>query len=491
VVEDKEKKEDLMEVIEILLRTTEELKTAMHPLIKDQADVFKILMSHEEAIASLMSRLIGSQEDHKKRIEALELLETHVSKVEEKQLAHDSLYRILDQRLYRIERAPMARIVMKLDRQEEVTHDDLKTVELLLLSYPADEQALGIKAGILDRLERKQEALKFVEESLSKNPRYAFLWLHKGLLQEDFNEKLKSLATALEILKDGPANKQHVVLHYRASQFAKAKMFKEALEDASKSVELRPTCDKAWILKGIILFDLGRIPEALGCSEKAIEINGNSENAWFLKATILAALKPQQTDAALASFDKVIDLAPKNARAFFNKGKLLAAQSKDQEAVRTLDKGLEIDNKEPCAWCERGAALNRLGRNDEALESLTKAIDLVPPKHCGQVFMDMAIVLNYNKRFEEGVAFARKAIELGPEKAMFWSVLAGNLKDLGKEEDALEAYKKALRLKKDDDEIDWEDLAELYEKMGKAEEAKQAHEKSETLEKRENKKEGL
>ena len=53
-MEDNEKeRRDLMEAIRILLRTTEELKAGISPLIRDQEDVFKILKSHEEAITRL------------------------------------------------------------------------------------------------------------------------------------------------------------------------------------------------------------------------------------------------------------------------------------------------------------------------------------------------------------------------------------------------------------------------------------------------------
>lgn len=517
----KNESQDLMEAIRILLRTTEELKTAIPPLLRGQEDAFKILKQHEEAITRLMEELIGTQEDHKERLKTLELLKSRISGVEATQRTHESLTELIEERLRKVELEPIDQIFEKIG-EEKVSIDDLRVVENALSLHPDDEYVFFVKALVLDDMGQKQEVLEFIEEAISRLPESGWLWYLKGAFLENVDESFKSYDKALELLKDGPPGIRHLIFFDRAALYARGKRFEEALESATKSVELNPQCAGGWALKGILLGELGRIPEALGCIEKAIELDSDLDVAWFQKGVTLSALDPTHADEAISCYDKTIELNPKFAEAYFNKGKLLYIEKKDYEkALATLDKGLEIDNKQPCGWCDRGVVLNRLGRNEEALESFKKTLELGPPKKCYQAFENMAIVLRNlerqkeaiemldeiakepkvldefrphslntyayllyenTKRYEEGAEMARKAVNVEPQNAEFWDTLACNLQALGDDEKALEAFNKALSLKKDDREITWDALAKLYERLGRAKEAEQAYQKSKSIE---------
>jgi len=372
-VNNEEERKERMDTIRIVLRATEELKTAILPLIRDQEDVFKILKSFEEAIARLMDDLIGTKEDHEKRLEALELVRSSVSKLEEEQETHEAIHTALEKRLRKIEFRPISQIVGKI-RENKVTVPDLGVVNDVLSSHPDDENLLKVKFLVLERIGRKQEALELVEEAISKHSKDAWLWHRKGgLLVEDFDEALKCFDKALELLKDGPPLDKHGVLFSRAALFANYERFEEALDSSTKAVEANPKCCGGWHQKGKLLVELGRIPEALGCLEKAIELEKDFKEAWLEKGNALSALGPNYSDEAIASYDEAIKLDSGWAIAYFNKGKLLSERDQYEEALQTFDKGLEFDDTESCAWCDRGMVLNRLKRNEEALASFRKA----------------------------------------------------------------------------------------------------------------------
>lgn len=431
-----------------------------------------------------MDKLIGTQKDHKKTLEGLDLLRTRVSQLEESLLeSHKDVSMVLEKRLKRLEFEQITPVLEKIGKRELLSVNDLKVVDDVLSLYPDNEYLLSIRGEVLDRTGRKKEALEFLEEAVSKYPDGARLWFVKGLLLEDFDERLKCFDKSLELLEDGPPINQHIVLHARAALLTSGRRFEEALESASKSVEKVPDCYYAWVLKGTVLIDLGRVPEALGCFEKAIELNTNCKEAWFKKGGALFALGSDYFDEAIACYDKTIELDPKFAIAYLNKAKVLIAKNQDEKAVQTIDKGLEINNKHPCAWCDRGAALNRLGRNEEALESLERALGLGPPKECNQISINMAIVLYSLGRHKEGAEFAKKIVKAEPENVQFWDVFACNLQALGRDEEALKAFEKALSLRKSDEEIDWDDLAKLYRRMGRTKEAEQAYQKFKSSEK--------
>jgi len=132
--------------------------------------------------------------------------------------------------------------------------------------------------------------------------------------------------------------------------------------------------------------------------------------------------------------------------------------------------------------------LRALGRDKEMIETFDKFtkdprfFEEMPQKLLNYYAY---VLYEHTKRSKEGVEIARKAVKADPQKGWAWDTLACNLQAIGNDKEALEAFKKALSLKKSDKEITWDALAKLYERMGRKEEAEQAYEKFKAIEKKE------
>lgn len=471
---------EMQETIEILLKTTEMLKSVVAPLGKGQKHILDVLEQHDMAIGSLMEKLIGTRQDHIDMMKRLELVETNVSLLKED---HGEVLQSKGA-FGKVYKGPESRrideIVKTMDEGRIISSRDLKSIDRLLLSYPDDAYLLGAKAEALSSLGRKKEALKLLDDAIAKsdNPR---LWYTRGLmLTDDFDASMKSFDKSLEQLGDGPKIAKHLVYYARAGLLYRAGKIEKALDEISRSLEMNLGCSAAWTQKGKILLQLRRIPEALGCLEKAIETNPKSSNAWFWRGEATSALGPTYFDQAQSSYDKAIAIDPAFSEAYFNKGVLFNQSLQFKKAIDCFDEGLKINSKDPCAWCDRGVALNRLHKNKDALESFQRALDLslkeesAHVKDCALIQMDMGIVLYCLKRYKESLNFAKNAVKKNPKNSMFLSFMACCLFRSGKEEHALKTFEKALRLKKDDAEINWKVLVKLYTKMGKTKEAREA-----------------
>jgi len=483
--DNRDEHKELRETILILLKTTEELKSVVAPLGQGQEHVLQVLKEHGEAILSLMDKLIGTQKEHKETLKSLELMRTHISNLEENIEGNKNLMAILEKHLKRLEFKQLSQVLGKINKEEPISDEDIELVEEILSSHPESETLLSIKAKVLSRRGRNKEAIELLSEAISRHPESARLWYEKGLLLTDFDERLECYDKSLDLLKNEQSIPRHLVFYSRAALFANAQRFEEAFESSSKSVEMNPECPVGWVQKGMILNDLNRNPEALGCFAKALELDENSKEAWFEKGVALAALGPNYETEALECFDEAIRLDSKWGIAYFNKGKMLILKDQYDKALQAFDEGLKYDDKDACGWCDRGVTLNRLGRNQEALESFRKALELDPPKDCCMIFADMAIVFHALGNYEEGVKFARKAVEVDPNDARWLSILASNLLALQKDGEALEVFEKALKMRKSDEEIYWDDLAELYQRIGRDKDAEEARKKFELSEKAE------
>lgn len=83
-------------------------------------------------------------------------------------------------------------------------------------------------------------------------------------------------------------------------------------------------------------------------------------------------------EKALEYFNKSLDVDPKFARAWMDKGNVLTRMNRSAEAIAAYDAALALDTNIPQVWNSRGEALMSLGRYAEALESFEKVLAINP-----------------------------------------------------------------------------------------------------------------
>jgi len=84
-------------------------------------------------------------------------------------------------------------------------------------------------------------------------------------------------------------------------------------------------------------------------------------------------------DEALGALEKVLDLKPKNDKAWMDKAKVLAAmKGRKKDAVEAYEKALEIKEDNAVAWFEKGALLESMRMTKKAEECYARAAELSP-----------------------------------------------------------------------------------------------------------------
>ena len=106
-------------------------------------------------------------------------------------------------------------------------------------------------------------------------------------------------------------------------------------------------------------------------------------------------------DEAIACYDKVIEINPKNKWGWINKGETLCDMGKYDEAIKTYDKALEILPQSADVLCNKGFALNDSNKNEDAIAAFDKAIEIKP--NFADAWNGKGIVLADMKRYEEAI----------------------------------------------------------------------------------------
>jgi predicted O-linked N-acetylglucosamine transferase (SPINDLY family) len=207
----------------------------------------------------------------------------------------------------------------------------------------------------------------------------------------------------------------------------------------------RPDFFDAFYLLGEVQAGLGKIDAALANYERALEIWPNAARAHHGRGVLLEKLK--RYEEALANYERALSLRPNFSAALFSRGNLLQAQGRLAEALASYNRAIELRPDFVLALYNRGRVLQRLNRPGEALASFERAIALKPD--FAMAHYNRGTALNALKRHEEALASYDKAIALKPDFAPAHNARGVTLNELRRFEESVASYEKAVSLKAD------------------------------------------
>lgn len=108
---------------------------------------------------------------------------------------------------------------------------------------------------------------------------------------------------------------------------------------------------------GTYLREVNRTAESLQCFNKALELSPDSAKAHFGRA-----LASDNREDALESFQRAVELEPKNVVFQYHYGAVLSALGRYNDALVPLDKAVSIDPHFWRAYQERSICYESLGR---------------------------------------------------------------------------------------------------------------------------------
>ena len=127
----------------------------------------------------------------------------------------------------------------------------------------------------------------------------------------------------------------------KALAFYEKKEYKKAEKLADEMLATNPDFHRAWFLKGVILEETGKQPEA----DKHYEKAGSLYNMWFRLAMQLEKVDPERS---MKYYERVLEMNPFECMALFNLGMLYEKAGNTAEALKYFNRialGREILSK--------------------------------------------------------------------------------------------------------------------------------------------------
>ncbi|MDP3396450.1 MAG: tetratricopeptide repeat protein [Methanoregula sp.] len=134
----------------------------------------------------------------------------------------------------------------------------------------------------------------------------------------------------------------------------------------------------------------------------------------------------------------------KEAVELLRKGLAYAKRTKFKEALAYYDKALALDPKNPEGWFLRASVLIDTGKSKEALVDCDKAIAL--DQNYAPAWSKKGLAFYNLEQFKEGLFASTRASSLNGNDVSAWYLKGVCLDELGRSDEAQEAYGKSLEL---------------------------------------------
>lgn len=207
--------------------------------------------------------------------------------------------------------------------------------------------------------------------------------------------------------------------------------------------------------RGIACMGLSEYDDAIRYFEEALSYSNGSVTETEIdisKYLAVAELKRGNIEAAIDTCSAIIGMRPKNADAYFMRGRLYLKNNDYDNAIRDFNKVEDYDGKNPDRYIELYEALSEYGYDEQAMSFLNKAINLnvkISDYQRGKLYY-------YQGDHDSAKTFLEKARNSGVEEAILY--LGKNYEALGDLNYAASLYKTYLEKNPND--------SQLYNQLG-------------------------
>ncbi len=218
--------------------------------------------------------------------------------------------------------------------------------------------------------------------------------------------------------------------------------FRAALKVLEEAIEYNPKNESAIYEIAFCYDQLGEYEQSIKCYSNFIDENPYSFTAWYNLGN--AYLKLENYDKAIWAYDYCILINDEFGPVYFNLGNAYLSVNKYTKAIESFDRCIELDGDDPVALCYIGECHEQLRQFDLARHFYERSLELAPL--LPDAWLGLGIVEDLEGKTREGITLIKKALELDPENAGIYYVLAGAHEKLEEYDEAANNYELSLAI---------------------------------------------
>jgi len=224
------------------------------------------------------------------------------------------------------------------------------------------------------------------------------------------------------------------------------------------SVEQHSYLPDDWVVQGLEFYYRDEPEQALVAFDRALGEGGDSVRLHFGRAVVLCELNRFEESAG--SLRRAVEISPGIAEVHYQLGVVLEELGQDEEAVESFRKAVELKPDYPKAYKKLGLDLRKLKREEEAVQTYSRMGDtlvrLGREEEAIEAYSNMAVDLIKLVPEEDNQLTHSKidleTLEREQEVLDSYYAMGSKFTELGRNEEALDAYEEILKIKPDDRE---------------------------------------
>lgn len=219
--------------------------------------------------------------------------------------------------------------------------------------------------------------------------------------------------------------------------------WKAGLQHAERYLATRPDDTEALALIGTYFLKAEQFDRAVNTLDKYLETHPDNVSARVNRANAL--FRKGDVDRAGAEYERLLDEQPDKARFLYNLASVRIKQGRCDDALLLLDRFLVKEPKNGPALYFRADCLLSLGRFDDARAAFERAGSQGQSAN-PWVWYGLSRVSLRRQAFDEAIAHAKKAVDLGPSEAELAAWLGTVYRKAKRPAEALGWHDRALSL---------------------------------------------
>ncbi|MFH1196137.1 MAG: tetratricopeptide repeat protein [bacterium] len=362
------------------------------------------------------------------------------------------------------------RAKIKHDQKEylQALDDAQKAFDLM----PDSHDALYLLAKIHYELHEYKKAVVLFNKLIEVNSNYLNAFIYRGLSRQNLQEPNEALNDFDEAIKINPKSAE---AHYGKSvTLYNSKQSDEALFNLNKAIDLNNNYYDAYLLRAEIYYKMDMPDESFKDYNKLIELEPSNPEFYFRSAKLKKALfdfkgaysyckkaleleekieyivelseieeANENYTTALELVNKAITLNSKDHHLFIKRGILQFKNKSYHEALKDFNEVLKIDPKCCEAFYYRAKVKEVFSDTHGAMSDYTLALS--NPDYF-DAYLDRGKLRLEDKQFRAAELDFTKALKLRPQSSRIFFLRANALKNMGKNNEAIDDLDKAISL---------------------------------------------
>jgi tetratricopeptide (TPR) repeat protein len=316
-------------------------------------------------------------------------------------------------------------------------------------------------------------AYSFAQKALSKSIHTIHNWKTEeqiiyalsakcALLANDIPNGLRFLQKALEFWPDEP--RWHSLAAYLTLQSLDPKIPK-AIEHLQKAIQIEPSEPEYYLQLGELYQHNLDSKNSLQVLQKASDLFPNSAHVWVSLGN--AYIINNDYELAENCAEHALTLAPKTDKdlmiqTILLQGKVALKTGKSQEAIDRAKSILLLESKEVNAFILLSHAYEVQKKPSKAIASMERAIEL--SNENSELEVDYLRLIHDHQGVENAIQKSIEMLERQPNNANLIATLSKMLEEAGRDEEAVEAAREALKNSKET--LDLKEQAQMHWLIG-------------------------